>query len=183
MIALIVILVIVLAVVVWWIATYNGLVGMKNKVKNAFSQIDVQMQRRFDLIPNLVETVKGYAKHESNTLEEVTKARTNWQSAGTAEEKWEANNMLSNTLKSLFAVSEQYPDLKANQNFMDLQKQLSDTEDKISYMRQSYNDVVMQYNTKIQVFPAMFVANVHHFKEEPLFDAQEGAEQAVKVSF
>ena len=173
--------IVVLFVVV--VMLYNNLVKSRNKVDNAWAQIDVQLQRRLDLIPNLVETVKGYANHESGTLEKVIAARSAVMNAGTPEDKMAADNALSGSLKSLFAVSEAYPDLKANANFQQLQSQLSDTEDKISYMRQSYNDTVMNYNTAIQTFPAVLFAAMLGFKERPHFDAETGAEVAPKVSF
>ena len=178
-IVLAVIVVLLIAVVL----LYNNLVKSRNMVDNAWAQIDVQLQRRLDLIPNLVETVKGYANHESGTLEKVIAARSAVMNAGTPEDKMAADNALSGTLKSLFAVSEAYPDLKANANFQQLQSQLSDTEDKISYMRQSYNDTVMNYNTAIQTFPAVLFAAMLGFKERPHFDAETGAEVAPKVSF
>lgn len=179
---------IIIAVVVFipifylWL-TYNGLVRLKNQVKNGWAQIDVQLKRRADLIPNLIETVKGYAKHEKTVLEEVTKARTSLMNAGNVKEKAAANNMLSNTLKSLFAVSENYPDLKANQNFLQLQEELSGTENKVAYARQHYNDMVMTFNTKIQLFPNNLVANMLGFKEETSFEATAEERKNVKVSF
>jgi LemA protein len=182
-IALIVIVVIVVILVIALIAMYNNFVRLRNKVDNAWAQVEVQLQRRFDLIPNLVETVKGYAKHESGTLEAVTQARSQVASAGTPEERMKAENVLTDTLRSLFAVAEAYPDLKANQNFQQLQSQLEDTEDKISYMRQSYNDVVMDYNNSIQTFPAVLFAGMFGFKQRELFDADQAADQAPKVQF
>ena len=182
-VGLIVIIAIVVVLVIAIIAMYNNFVKLRNMVDNAWAQIDVQLQRRCDLIPNLVETVKGYAKHESGTLDAVTQARASVANAGTPEEKMQADNMLTGTLKSLFAVAENYPDLKANTNFLDLQKQLSDTEDKISYMRQSFNDVTMKYNTAIQTFPGNIFAGMFGFKERPLFDAAEGANVVPSVSF
>ncbi|MGI6034105.1 MAG: LemA family protein [Coriobacteriales bacterium] len=182
-IALIVIVVIVVILVIALIAMYNNFVRLRNKVDNAWAQVEVQLQRRFDLIPNLVETVKGYAKHESSTLEAVTQARSQVASAGTPEERMKAENVLTDTLRSLFAVAEAYPDLKANQNFQQLQSQLEETEDKISYMRQSYNDVVMDYNNSIQTFPAVLFAGMFGFKQRELFDADQAADQAPKVQF
>ena len=182
-VGLIIIIAIVVVLVIAIIAMYNNFVKLRNMVDNAWAQIDVQLQRRCDLIPNLVETVKGYAKHESGTLDAVTQARASVANAGTPEEKMQADNMLTGTLKSLFAVAENYPDLKANTNFLDLQKQLSDTEDKISYMRQSFNDVTMKYNTAIQTFPRNIFAGMFGFKERPLFDAAEGANVVPSVSF
>lgn len=182
-IALIVILVIVVVLIVAVIGLYNNLIKLRNMVDNAWAQIDVQLQRRLDLIPNLVETVKGYAAHESGTLEEVTKARTAVMNAGTPEGKMEADGILTGALKSLFAVAEAYPDLKANTNFQQLQAELSNTEDKISYMRQSFNDTVMKYNTAIQTFPAVLLAGPMGFKQRDSFDAVAGADIAPKVQF
>ena len=159
-IPLIVILVIVVVLVVAIIGLYNNLVKLRNMVDNAWAQIDVQLQRRLDLIPNLVETVKGYASHERGTLEEVTQARTAVMNAPTPEGKMQADGILAGALKNLFAVAEAYPDLKANANFQQLQAELSNTEDKISYMRQSYNDTVMKFNTAIQTFPAVLFAGM-----------------------
>lgn len=182
-ISLIVSIVLIVVLVVTVIGIYNNFVKMRNMVDNAWAQIDVQLQRRLDLIPNLVETVKGYASHEKSTLEEVTAARSAVANAGTPAEKMAADNVLSGTLKTLFAVSEAYPDLKANSNFQQLQTQLSETEDKISYMRQSYNDVVMRYNNVIQTFPANLFAKLFNFQKRESFDAEAGAESAPKVSF
>lgn len=182
-IALIIVLVIVVIVVVAAIGLYNNLVKLRNMVDNAWAQIDVQLQRRLDLIPNLVETVKGYASHERGTLEEVTQARTAVMNAPTPAGKMEADGILTGALKNLFAVAEAYPDLKANANFQQLQAELSNTEDKISYMRQSFNDTVMKYNTAIQTFPAVLVAGLMGFKERQSFDASAGAEVAPTVQF
>src|SRR5260370_21793285 len=146
-----------------WFA-YNSLITAKLRISEALSQIDVQLKRRTDLIPNLVETVKGYAKHEKSVFEEVTKARASLMSASGTGEKAQANNELSATLKSLFAVAENYPELKASQNFMELQQELSDTENKIAYSRQFYNTNVLDYNTKLQVFPTVIFGNMLHFK-------------------
>ncbi|MDO5747699.1 MAG: LemA family protein [Actinomycetaceae bacterium] len=165
---------------------YNKMIGLRNRVQNAWAQIDVQLQRRLDLIPNIVETVKGYAKHEAETLQVVVAARNMAISAGkngSQQQQIEANNMLTGALKSLFALAEAYPDLKANQNYLQLQEELSQTEDKISYMRQSYNDVVMNYNTTIQRFPAMFFARMFGFFDSPMYQADAGAAQPPKVSF
>lgn len=174
-------IVVILAVVL--IGLYNNLVKLRNMVDNAWAQIDVQLQRRIDLIPNLVETVKGYAQHESGTFERVTQARTAVMNATTPEDKMEADNVLTGALKSLFAVAEAYPDLKANINFQQLQAELSNTEDKISYMRQSYNDTVMKFNNAIQTFPAVLVAGIMGFTKRESFDADTGAETAPKVQF
>lgn len=182
-IVLIVIVVIIVVLVAALIGLYNNLVKMRNMVDNAWAQIDVQLQRRLDLIPNLVETVKGYAKHESGTLENVIEARSAVMNASTPEEKMNADNVLTGTLKSLFAVAEAYPDLKANVNFQQLQTELSNTEDKISYMRQSYNDTVMKYNTGIQTFPAVLFAGMFGFQKRDSFDAVAGAETAPNVQF
>ena len=178
-IALIVILVIVVVLVVAVIGLYNNLVKLRNMVDNAWAQIDVQLQRRLDLIPNLVETVKGYASHERGTLEEVTQARTAVMNAPTPEGKMQADDILTGALKNLFAVA----DLKANANFQQLQAELSNTEDKISYMRQSYNDTVMKFNTAIQTFPAVLFAGMMGFKQRDSFDAAAGADVAPKVQF
>ena len=182
-IPLIIILVIVVVLVVAVIGLYNNLVKLRNMVDNAWAQIDVQLQRRLDLIPNLVETVKGYAAHESGTLEEVTKDRTAVMNAPTPAGKMQADGFLTGALKNLFAVAEAYPDLKANTNFQQLQAELSNTEDKISYMRQSFNDTVMKYNTAIQTFPAVLIAGMMGFKQRDSFDATAGAEVAPKVQF
>ena len=183
MTALLIVIAIVVIIVIFLAAMYNNLVKLRNMVDNAWAQIDVQLQRRLDLIPNLVETVKGYAAHESGTLEAVTNARAAVANAQTPGEKMEADNMLTGTLKTLFAVAEAYPDLKANQNFLQLQGELGNTEDKISYMRQSYNDTVMKYNTAIQTFPAVLVAGIMGFTARQSFDAQAGAETAPQVKF
>ena len=175
-------IIVVLAVII--IAMYNGLVTSRQKVKNAWSQIDVQLQRRFDLIPNFVETVKGYMQHEKDTLTKVTELRTSWANATTVDEKAELNNQLSGALKTIMAVSENYPDLKANQNFMELQEELRNTENKISFSRQFYNDTVTMYNTKLEVFPSNIIANRFAFKPETLFAAEsEEARKNVKVDF
>ena len=168
------------------ILLFNGLVRSRNRVDNAWSQIDVQLKRRYDLIPNLVETVKGYAAHESKTLEAVTAARTNAISAqqgGTPESQAKAENALSGALKSLFAVSEAYPDLKANQNFLQLQEELTSTEDRIAYSRQFYNDSVLNYNNKIQVFPRNIIAGMLNFEKREFFEGDPEATGPVKVQF
>ncbi len=176
-------LIIVVLIFLIIIGLYNSLIRLKNEVKNSWAQIDVQLKRRYDLIPNLVETVKGYAKHEKGTFAEVTKARKMFDQADTIKEKAAASNMMSDTLKSLFAVSEAYPDLKANQNFLQLQEELSGTENKISYSRQHYNDIVMKFNNKIQVFPNNIFANMLGFKDAEMFEAPEAERKNVKVSF
>lgn len=183
MVALIIILVIVVLVVAV-IATYNKLVTARQRVKNAWSQIDVQLQRRFDLIPNLVESVKGYMEHESDVLTKVTELRSSWSNAKTVSDKAAVNEQLSDTLKTIMAISENYPDLKANQNFVALQGELSNTENKISYSRQFYNDTVTKYNTAIEVFPSNIVASMFHFAPETLFEAESTeARKNVKVDF
>jgi len=166
------------------VGMYNSLITLRNRCDNAWSQVDVQLRRRFDLIPNLVETVKGYAKHESGVFERVTQARTQAMGAATPKEAGQAENFLSGALKSLFAVVENYPDLKANQNFLMLQEELAGTESKIAYARQFYNDVVMKFNMKQQVFPSNIIANMFSFKEKEYFEiGDEAAKGPVKVSF
>jgi len=177
-------LIIIAILVVFIIATYNGLVKSRLKVKNAWSQIDVQLQRRFDLIPNFVETVKGYMSHEKETLSKVTELRTSWANASSIDEKAKLNNQLSDTLKTIMAVSENYPDLKANQNFLDMQEELRNTENKISFSRQFYNDTVTMYNTKLEVFPSNIIAGWFKFTAESLFAAEsDEARKNVKVDF
>ena len=179
-----VIALIIIGIVLAAIVMYNGLVQSRNKVKNAWSQIDVQLQRRFDLIPNLVEAVKGYMAHENETLTRVTELRTSWANATTINEKAELDNQLSGALKTIMAVSENYPELKANQNFSELQEELRSTENKISYARQFYNDSVTMYNTKLEVVPTNLVAAMFSFKPEELFKTDsEEARQNVKVDF
>ncbi len=179
----IVIIVIVVLILIWAVLTYNSLVDFRNRVKDAWSQIDVQLKRRFDLIPNLVETVKGYTKHESETLEEVIKARNTYLSASLPEEQLKADGELTNAINKLFALSESYPDLKANQNFQDLQQELQQTEDKIAMSRQFYNDIVMQYNNKIEMVPSNIIAGLFKFKQEKFFEANETEKENVKVQF
>ncbi len=182
-ILLIIILVIIIVIALLLVKYYNDLVNGRNHVQNAWSQIDVQLQRRNDLIPNIVETVKGYASHEKDTFNKVTEARANMANATTVNEVAEADTMLTSALKSLFAVSEAYPDLKANQNFIELQQELSETEDKISYARQFYNDSVLKYNNLCQQFPSSIVASLFHFDKAEFFEAQEGTRAAPKVQF
>lgn len=179
-IVLVVILVIVGLIVM---GMYNRLVRLKNRIENAWSQIDVQLQRRHDLIPNLVETVKGYAAHEKGVLEGVTQARANALNAQGPAQKAEAENMLTGALKSLFAVSEAYPDLKANQNFLSLQEELTSSEDKIAYARQFYNDTVRSYNTAIQSFPNNVIAKQLGFSEREYFEAGDDSRGPVQVKF
>ena len=179
-----IILAIVVVLIIFVISIYNSLVTLRQRVKNAWSQIDVQLQRRFDLIPNLVECVKGYMAHEKETLEKVTELRTSWAKAQSVGEKADLDNQLSNALKTIMAVSENYPDLKANQNFSELQEELRGTENKISYSRQFYNDSVTRYNTKLELFPSNFIASMFHFMPEDLFQAEsDEARKNVKVDF
>lgn len=166
-----------------FIGLYNSLVRLKNEVKNSWAQIDVQLKRRTDLIPNLIETVKGYMKHEKEVLENITKARADLMKSDNVKDKAKASNQLSDTLKTLFAVSENYPELKANQNFMMLQEELSGTENKIAYSRQHYNDTVMFYNTKREVFPSNIIAGMFNFGYEELFSTPESEKEPVKVKF
>ncbi len=175
---------VLLLFVIWFVAMYNGLVTLRNIVKNAWAQIDVQLKRRHDLIPNLVETVKGYASHEKQTLENVTKARAAAVSAEGVGAQSQAEQMLSGALGRLMLVVEEYPDLKANQNFLALQEELTSTENKIGFARQAYNDSVTQYNIKIQSVPTNIVAGMFNFTEEDLFEVQDEAVREVpKVSF
>lgn len=174
---------IVVLLIIYFIATYNGLIMLRARIQEALSGIDVQLKRRADLIPNLVETVKGYAKHEKEVFENVTAARSALLNAKTVNEKIEADNMLTGALKSLFAVAEAYPELKANQNFADLQRQLEDTEDKIAYSRQFYNSNVLEYNAKVQMFPSNIIAGMFGFTAYDFFKATEGEKENVKVQF
>ena len=183
LIVLIVIGVLLVLIVLWGIGVYNNLITLRNRVKDQWSQIDVQLKRRFDLIPNIVNTVKGYAKHEKETLEDIVKARNNYTSATSPNEKMKANNELSNVLPRLFALSESYPDLKANENFLELQKELQETEDKIAYARQFYNDTVLKYNNKIMMVPSNIIAGLFHFAKEEFFQADESERENVKVEF
>ena len=168
---------------VYVVALYNGFVVLKARIQEALSGIEVQRKRRTDLIPNLLETVKGYAKHEKEDFQNVTKARSSLMKAESLTEKAEANNAVSNALKSLFAVAEAYPDLKASQNFQELQRQLEDTEDKIAYSRQFYNSNVLDYNTKVRSFPSNVVANIFGFKEVEFFQTTEEERKNVQVKF
>ena len=180
---LIVILVIVALLIMWFVGTYNSLITLRNRVKDQWAQIDVQLKRRFDLIPNLVETVKGYAKHEKGTLEDVIKARNTFTTATTPEEEMKASGELTKCLSKLMVLTESYPELKANENFMNLQKDLTETEDKISMMRQFYNDIVLKYNNKVQTIPSNIVAAICGFKNETFFQVAEEEKNAPKVSF
>ncbi len=174
------VLVVVAAILV---GVYNGLVRGRMRVKEAWSGIDVQLKRRSSLIPNLVETVKGYATHERETFETVTRARAMLDNAGTAPQAAQANNMLTQALRSLFAVAEAYPELKANQNFLQLQADLTDTEEKIAYARQFYNRNVLSYNSSVSTFPSVLLANMFGFQPEEFFEAEDEARQDVRVSF
>jgi len=181
---LVIALIVVGLVVLYVIVTYNNLVTLKNRVDNGWAQIDTQLQRRYDLIPNLVETVKGYAKHESEVFERVTMARASMANASTVGEKAEADNMMTGTLKSLFAVAEAYPDLKANTNFRELQVELTNTENKVSFARQFYNDTVKRFNIGIQKFPQNIIANMLNFKAREYFEVDSPeVRTAPKVSF
>ena len=179
------IILIVLAVVVglYLVFAYNGLVSLRNRIENAWAQIDVQLKRRYDLIPNLVETVKAYAAHERETFEAVIQARNMAMAPHGPAEQAQAENMISGALKSLFALSEAYPDLKANQNFSQLQEELSGTEGRIAYARQFYNDTVYKYNTKIQTFPSVVIAGMLRFTEREYFEADDESRGPVRVSF
>ena len=184
--AVIVIIVIVGLLVVlagYVIGVYNKLVNARNKVDNQFSQIEIQLKRRADLIPNLVETVKGYTKHEKGTLTEVIEARNKAVSASTVNDKIDANNQLTGALNKLFALSEAYPDLKANSNFMSLQGDLKDTEDKVTYARQFYNDSAMSFNNLVEMFPSNIVASIFGFKKYQFFEAKEEEKETPKVKF
>jgi LemA protein len=180
---LIILIVLVVVIGLVFVVLYNGLVALRNKVEAAWAQIDVQLTRRFELIPNLVETVKGYAAHEKETLDAVISARNMAQSASGPAEAAAADNVLTGALKSVFALAEAYPDLKANQNFLNLQETLTATEDKIAYSRQFYNDTVNRYNTKIQSVPSSLVANMFHFTEREYFEAGGEARGPVSVQF
>jgi LemA protein len=183
MIAVIVIVVIVVLILLAFWLGYNGLVKRRNQVDNAWSQIDVQLKRRHDLIPNLVETVKGYAAHERGTFEAVTTARANAINAQTPAEQAQAENVLSGALKSLFAVAEAYPDLKANQNFLNLQEELTSAEDRVAYARQYYNDSVLSYNTQIQKFPTNLLAGMFNFERREFYDAAPEDTETPQVQF
>ncbi len=179
-----IILAVLAVLIIAVIGMYNGLVQSKVKVDNAWSQIDVQLQRRFDLIPNFVETVKGYMTHEKETFEKIAALRTSWANTNSVSEKAQLDNELSTSLKTIMAVSESYPELKANQNFSDLSEELRNTENKISFSRQFYNDAVTMYNTKLQVFPSNIIAGMFNFTARDLFKAEsDEARKNVKVDF
>ena len=186
MIFAIIALVIIVLIVLWAVSAYNGLVTLRNRVKNGWAQIDVQLKQRADLIPNLVETVKGYAAHESQVFTQVTQARANALQAaqsGDVTQRIEAENQLSRAILNLQAVAEAYPQLQANQNFLDLQAQLKSLEEKIAYARQFYNDVVQKYNTKIEVVPTNLIAGLFHFEQAAYFQINEADRQAPQVQF
>ncbi len=187
MVILIVFLAIIAVIAIWGVSIYNGLVKLKNRVDEAWSDIDVQLKRRYDLIPNLISTVKGYASHESQTFEKVTEARNKAmqaQESGDAKTQAEAENMLSGTLKSIFALAESYPDLKANQNFLELQRELADTEDKIQASRRFYNGNVRDFNIKIELFPNNIFAGIMNFTKREFFEIENESEREnVKVEF
>ena len=184
MIAGIIIAAVVAILVIWVIASYNGFIKAKNNVEESFSTMDVYLKKRYDLIPNLVETVKGYAKHETETLNKVISPRNMAEGAATMEDKIQGENMLTGTLRSLFAVAENYPDLKANENFMDLQGQLRQVEEDIANARKYYNAVVKLYNNKCEMFPTNILAGLFHFDQKPMFEVETKAErQNVKVEF
>jgi LemA protein len=178
-----IVLILLIVVIGYVVVTYNGLVSMRNRIENAWAQIDVQLKRRYDLIPNLVETVKGYAAHERETLENVVRARNMAMSAQGPQDQAAAENMITGALKSVFALQEAYPDLKANQNFLNLQEELTGTEGRIAYARQFYNDSVARYNTKIQSVPSNLIANQFSFDEREYFEVDEGSRDAVQVDF
>jgi LemA protein len=176
--------VVLAAIVLWIIAEFNGFVSLRNRVKEAWSDIDVQLKRRYDLIPNLVETVKGYATHERELFEKVTEARSNAMQAQGVKEKGEAENVLSGTLKSLFAISENYPQLRASENFLELQREITDTEDKIQAARRFYNGNARDINTKIESFPSNIIAGIFNFKVVEFFQVEKAEEkEPVKVKF
>jgi len=184
MIGMLVAAALIVVLVLWLVSVYNGLVALRNAVKNAWSQIDVQLKRRHDLIPNLVETAKGYMDHERNTLENITKARNMAQNAGGVSDRAKAEGELNQALSNFFVVVENYPDLKANQNFLAIQEELTSTENKISFARQAYNDETMRLNNRVEQFPSNVVAGMFGFGKEPFFEIEDAAERAVpKVSF
>jgi LemA protein len=180
---LIAILVILVIVGIFVVSNYNALVTLRNRVKDQASQIDIQLKRRFDLIPNLMECVKGYMKHEKDTLEDIVKARNSFEKAGDLEGEVKADNQLTKAVTKLFALAEAYPDLKANENFVNLQAELSGTEDKVATARQFYSDTVLLYNNKIQMFPSNIVAKLFGFIEEKFFEATDEEKENVKVKF
>lgn len=183
LVVLLIIIAVAVVLVIWVVAMYNGLARARIRVKEAWSGIDVQLKRRSSLVPNLVETVKGYAAHEKETLENVTRARAMLDRATTPGQAAQADSMLTGALRSLFAVAEAYPDLKANQNFLELQRELTDTEDKIAYARQFYNSNVRSYNERIATVPSSIIAGMFNFEAAEFYEAEEAAREDVKVSF
>ncbi len=184
MVILWVLLAVIVFALVYLVSNYNSLIGLRNQVKNAWSQIDVQLKRRYDLIPNLVETAKGYVKHERDTLENITKARSQAMGAQSVGDKSKAEGALTDAISKFFLVVENYPDLKANKNFLVVQEELTSTENKIAFSRQAYNDQVLFFNNKIQMFPSSVVANMFNFRQEEFFQVDKPEEkQAPKVSF
>ena len=179
----IILIIVLVLIILWAISVYNSLVALRNRVKDQWAQIDVQLKRRFDLIPNLVETVKGYTKHESETLEAVIKARNTYVSATVPEEQMKADGELTQAISKLFALTESYPDLKANTNFQALQQELTETESKIAAARQFYNDTVMVYNNKVSMVPSNIIAGLFKFNKEAFFEANETERQNVQVKF
>ena len=180
---MIILIAVIVIIVLYVIGTYNSLIQFRNRIENAWSQIDVQLKRRVDLVPNLVETVKGYAGHEKEVFMKVTEARTALMGARSVKDNSDANNMLTGALKTLFAVAEAYPELKANQNFLMLQEELSGIESKIAYARQFYNDTVLKYDNKREKFPTNLVASMFGFKDREYFETDEGEREPVKVDF
>ncbi len=180
---LIIVLIVLAVLIIYVIATYNNLVALRNRVSDQWSQIDVELKRRFDLIPNFVNTVKGYAKHESETLEKVVQARNTYLSAGSREDAMKADGELTNAITKLFALSEAYPELKANENFLELQRQLEETENKISYARKFYNDTALKLNNKIDMFPSNIIARMFKFQKQEFFKAEASERENVKVEF
>ncbi len=179
----VVLIIVVVLIVLWAISVYNKLIALRNRVKDQWAQIDVQLKRRFDLIPNLVETVKGYTKHESETLEAVIKARNTYVSATLPEDQMKADGELTKAISKLFALTESYPELKANTNFQALQQELTETESKIASARQFYNDTVMVYNNKVAMVPSNIIASLFKFEKEAFFEANETERQNVQVKF
>ena len=179
----IILIIVIVLIIAWVFTTYNKLVDLRNRVKDQWAQIDVQLKRRFDLIPNLVETVKGYTKHESETLEAVIQARNTYVSATTPEAQMKADGDLEKAISKLFALTESYPDLKANTNFQHLQQELTETESKIASARQFYNDTVLMYNNKVEMVPSNIIASLFKFKKEAFFEANEAERENVQVKF
>ena len=179
----VILIIVVVLIILWAISVYNQLIALRNRVKDQWAQIDVQLKRRFDLIPNLVETVKGYTKHESETLEAVIKARNTYVSATLPEDQMKADGELTQAISKLFALTESYPDLKANTNFQALQQELTETESKIAAARQFYNDTVLVYNNKIAMVPSNIIASLFKFTKEAFFEANETERQNVQVKF